>query len=106
VAIAILTTMRAGELEFIRKSFTTLSSVLLARGDARRQQYRLYHLDACGRVLQSDTIEVHDDLDALEEAEAAGAGNSIELWQDARLVAKIDRECVPSTGNTVSRSKK
>ena len=49
--------------------------------------YRLFRVNGAGRVVSvPDTIEAPGDAEAIERARAAANGQSIELWDGARLV--------------------
>lgn len=51
--------------------------------------YKIYLLDGEGRVTLARGVDCADDLAALEEAEYHCVENPVEVWQDARLVARV-----------------
>ena len=54
------------------------------------KNYKIYSLDAVGRVSPAQDLSCVDDLDALDWAEkAAGHGAGMEVWQGSRLVARV-----------------
>jgi hypothetical protein len=52
--------------------------------------YRLYCLDGVEKVASAEWIEAQDDEDAMAAAEEMRDGRACELWQNSRLVARID----------------
>ena len=52
--------------------------------------YRLYCLDGVEKVESAEWIEAGDDEAALEAAEGLRGGRTCELWQNSRLVARMD----------------
>ena len=52
--------------------------------------YRLYCLDGADKVASADWIEAEDDDGAIDAAEAVRDGRACELWQGARLIARLD----------------
>ncbi len=52
-------------------------------------EYRLYCLDGSGHVVSGRDIVVRDDLAALQEAENDCEKDAVEVWQGARLVARV-----------------
>ncbi|HZT50391.1 MAG TPA: hypothetical protein VFA22_00570 [Stellaceae bacterium] len=58
------------------------------------QWYRVYHLDASGRIESARDVQAIDDAAAIEDARrgfAAAAAPGFELWQGRRLVHKEAR---------------
>ena len=53
--------------------------------------YRLYCLDGVDKVASADWIEAEDDEGAIAGAEAIREGRACELWQGARLIARLGR---------------
>ena len=53
------------------------------------KRYRICCLDDKGHIISSHVVECREDLDALEEAEACCALNSVEVWDVDRLVARV-----------------
>jgi len=53
------------------------------------KQYRVYSLDKAGHIAQAQNVECRDDLDALEWAQAAAGRDGLEVWDGARLVARV-----------------
>jgi hypothetical protein len=56
--------------------------------------YRVYHLDAAGRIESARDLEAGGDAAAIEDARrgfAAGGASGFELWQSRRLVHKEAR---------------
>ena len=52
--------------------------------------YRLYCLDGADKVASAEWIEADDDEAAVEVANERLNGYKCELWQDRRLVARLD----------------
>jgi hypothetical protein len=55
------------------------------------QTYRLYCLDGMGKVASAEWIEAEDDAAAIDVAGTLSGGRACELWQNHRLVARIER---------------
>jgi hypothetical protein len=55
--------------------------------------YKLYGLDGLNKVASADWIEADDDETAVEEVKKRMDGHDCELWQGARLVARINVRC-------------
>jgi hypothetical protein len=53
--------------------------------------YRLYCLDGVGKVASAEWIDAEGDCAAIEAAEDIRGGRACELWQNSRLVARLDR---------------
>ena len=53
--------------------------------------YRLYCLDGAGKVASAEWIEADDDEAALAASADLREGRACELWQNSRLVARIER---------------
>jgi hypothetical protein len=53
------------------------------------RRYRIYALDEAGRVSQSHNFDCRDDLLALAEGERLSQANAVEVWEGARLVARV-----------------
>jgi hypothetical protein len=53
------------------------------------QTYRYYRLDGTGRLHGAEWIEADSDDAAIAQVEGTRAGALCELWQGARLVAKL-----------------
>jgi len=51
--------------------------------------YRIYCYDAALKAVSSDWLEATRDEDAIAEAETRGFGTKCEIWDGARLVAKL-----------------
>ncbi len=75
----------------------------LQRGGARRRgacklaNYRVYSLRSDGGIQHAQNIESDDDRQALRFAEGLlNEYPSVEVWQAARLVKRIDRPHAPS----------
>ena len=62
--------------------------ILFCREDAS-VHYRLYLLDASGRIRSATDLEGADDGEALDRAESLRAEAPAELWQGARLVQRL-----------------
>jgi hypothetical protein len=58
-------------------------------------QYRIYQLDGEGRIALARGVSCPDDLAALAEAEYHSAGHPVEVWQGARLVARVKADNLP-----------
>ena len=52
--------------------------------------YRLYCLDGAGKVSSAEWLRAEDDEAAVEATRARHPGESCEVWQGTRLVAKLD----------------
>jgi len=65
----------------------------LAKRGRAVPEYRVYELDRGGHVDRPAKVIVHpDDEAAIEHAKRLVDGFDIELWQEARLVFKIERK--------------
>ena len=53
--------------------------------------YRLYSLDGANKVASAEWIDADDDQAAVEAAKTMMDGQDCEVWQGARLVARIPR---------------
>lgn len=53
------------------------------------RHYKVYSLDRTGRIALAQDVECRDDLDALAWAEHAASREVLEVWQGARLVARV-----------------
>ena len=51
--------------------------------------YRFYWLDWRERIVRREEHYCRDDLEALEIAESLNVGHDIEVWQNARRVARV-----------------
>lgn len=54
--------------------------------------YRLYCLDGVGKVATAEWIDAEGDGAAIEAAEEIRGTRACELWQNSRLVARLDRK--------------
>lgn len=63
------------------------------------RHYRVYSLDPAGHIALAQDVQCQDDLEALSWAEQAAAHESVEVWQGARLVAKVKPGNAPLDGN-------
>jgi hypothetical protein len=52
--------------------------------------YRLYILDASDGVVAGQIIECADDAEARAKARPYVDGRAVELWQDGRLVLRVE----------------
>ena len=52
--------------------------------------YRLYFLDGSDRVVTGKIFDCRDDAEARTIAHQYVDGRALELWQDARLVARLE----------------
>lgn len=52
--------------------------------------YRLYCLDGVGKVASAEWLEADSDDGALSAADAIRNGRACELWEGARLVARLE----------------
>ena len=52
--------------------------------------YRLYWLDGAGKILTAEWLEAVDDDCALAEIRARNENLSCEVWEQRRLVGRID----------------
>ena len=53
--------------------------------------YRLYCLDGANKVASAEWIDADDDEAAIEVAKRLMDGQDLEVWQGARLVARLPR---------------
>ena len=53
-------------------------------------EYRLYCLDEKDHIVSARNFVAHDDLTALQEAEAVCQKNAVEVWQGRRRVARVN----------------
>ncbi len=51
--------------------------------------YRVFRIDTDGRILGSEILEATDDLEALSQAQDKIDEFGVELWDRARLVARL-----------------
>jgi len=58
-------------------------------------EYRLYCLDEKDHIVSARNFLAHDDLTALQEAEAGCEKNAVEVWQGARRVARVNMGNAP-----------
>jgi len=58
--------------------------------------YRLYGLDGVHKVASGDWIDADSDEAAIEAANEIFRGSECEIWQGARLVARVDLRSKPS----------
>lgn len=54
------------------------------------RDYRVYYLDAGGRVFRRETVRCENDDWALVRLERPRPNGSVELWELGRLVKRID----------------
>ena len=59
-------------------------------GFEKLADYRLYSLDGVNKVASAEWIEADDDEAAIEVATEMLNGYRCELWQDRRLIARLD----------------
>lgn len=52
--------------------------------------YRLYCLDGVNKVASAEWIDAESDDDALAAAEQMRGGRLCEVWQNSRLVARLE----------------
>ena len=53
--------------------------------------YKVYILDAKGRVCApAQIVECDDDKEAIQKARKFVAAGTVELWQDNRLIARVE----------------
>ena len=60
--------------------------------------YRLYGLDGVRKVASAEWFEAEDDTSAIEVAKKKMDGHTSELWQGARLVARLPHEAPEQFG--------
>lgn len=58
-------------------------------------EYRLYCIGETDRIVSARSFHAEDDLMALQQAEAACEKNAVEVWQGARLVARVKLRNAP-----------
>lgn len=54
--------------------------------------YRVYCFDAARHIVTADVLKASGDEEAIANAEAAGFGSKIEIWDGSRLVAQLEGE--------------
>ena len=54
--------------------------------------YRLYSLDGVGKVASAEWIDAESDEEALRAAERLRGDRKCEIWQNSRLVARLEEE--------------
>jgi len=61
---------------------------------ARLTQYKIFRVDDANRILARQYPTLHDDLSALDLAAslAAKTGCEVEIWDEQRFVARINRD--------------
>lgn len=69
--------------------------MLPLRTSGTLRTYRINSLDITGRIAFAHEIACRDDLDALAEGERCCADNALEIWDGARLVARIKQGNIP-----------
>ena len=57
-----------------------------------RKIYRVYCFDAARHIVTADVLKASGDEEAIANAEAAGFGSKIEIWDGSRLVAQLEGE--------------
>src|SRR5256885_11093051 len=63
------------------------------RGFAMAARYRLYCLNAQGRISMAEWIDAADDRDAIRQARALNRdAQKCEIWEGKRLVARLDSQ--------------
>lgn len=66
-------------------------SVVFGRSGSAMIPYRIYCMGPDGRISMAEWIEASDDADAVRQAQdMKPEAVKCEVWQDHRLVAKID----------------
>ena len=53
-------------------------------------EYKLFNVDEMDHVVRARDLLAHDDLAALQEAEAACEKSVVEVWQGARRVVRVN----------------
>ncbi len=56
------------------------------------KSYRVYCYDGVSKIVSADWLQAASDEDAIEKARAAGFGSKCEVWDERRMVAKLDDE--------------
>ena len=54
------------------------------------RDYRVYYLDANGRVFRRETVRCESDERALVRLEPPGRDGAVELWEFGRLVRRLE----------------
>lgn len=67
--------------------------------ESAMRKYRLNALDVVGRVLFVRDFPCRDDLEALEEGERTCRLHPVEIWDGARLVARLKKGNAPLATN-------
>lgn len=71
----------------------TESVALPPFGSSAMPEYRVYFIEADGRIYQPpQIIKCADDQDATEKARQFIDGKDVQVWQMSRLVAKFPRK--------------
>lgn len=59
--------------------------------EAKLTTYRLFWTNKAGRIITvADTVDAHDDDEAVREAEKIAHGRSVEVWDRSRRVAMLN----------------
>lgn len=70
----------------------------LARDEERMLEYRIYILSAHGDISLAFDFQGPDDASAIEESKKYSVEHAVEIWQRARLVARINKGGATATG--------
>lgn len=54
--------------------------------------YRIYRFNAARHIVTADVLKALGDEEAIANAEAAGFGSKMEIWDGSRLVAQLEGE--------------
>ena len=60
-------------------------------GGRRLRDYRVYYLDATGRVFRREAIRCANDQLALARLDVMRVHGAVELWELGRLVKRLDK---------------
>ena len=60
-----------------------------AKGHATPRDYRIFRLDASGKIIGSDVFPAEDDAVAIIIARAMESSTDRELWEAERLIARL-----------------
>ncbi len=64
---------------------------MFAEADTKLTTYRLFWINKAGRIFTTpETVEAHDDAEAVREAERMARGRMVEVWDMSRKVALLN----------------
>lgn len=60
--------------------------------------YRVFCMDSVGKITATESVEASSDDQAVKRVRALNLGTHCEIWDRQRLVARITKEPVASSG--------